>query len=98
MKAGEIFWFEKGYMKIGGVTFAAECYEATKNYFFSDDEGNFNEESFWDDEWIERVPREWYAREYRLGINNYLYGTKEEAEESGPATCIGIIKLREVIE
>ena len=97
MKAGEIFWFENGYMKKEGATLAAECYEATKNYFFSDGEGNFDEKSFEDDEWIERVPRELYAREYSFGIGR-LYNTKEEAEECGTAAYIGIIKFREVEE
>lgn len=43
LKAGTVVWVENGRLKKEGTILVAECYEATKNYFWVDDIGNFDE-------------------------------------------------------
>lgn len=46
MSKGTVFWIDEktGWLATKGMILAAECYEATKNYFF--------EEGFEDNDWI----------------------------------------------
>lgn len=95
MKAETIFWFENENMKIKGSTLLASCYETTKDYFFTNDDGNFDESDFEDCGWIEKVkPREFFVRV----SGKTPISVCEDIEPLKSSGDYEIIKVREVLE
>lgn len=58
LKAGTILWVQNGMLNRQGCGLSAECYEATMNYFWVDEDGRFDENADptkEDSEWLEKV-------------------------------------------